>query len=45
MSTVWLYALVSVLVVSAISLVGILTLGWKVTFLKKITIFLVSLSA
>lgn len=45
MSTVWIYALLSVLGVSLVSLIGILTLGWKVSFLKKITIFLVSLSA
>jgi zinc and cadmium transporter len=45
MSTIWLYGLWSVIVVSLASLVGILTLWWKISFLKRIVIFLVSLSA
>lgn len=45
MSMIWIYALGSVVLVSLLSLIGILTLGWKLSFLKKITIFLVSMSA
>lgn len=41
----WLYGIWSVLVVSLVSLVGVATLWWKTAFLKKIVIFLVSLSA
>ncbi|MBT4917294.1 ZIP family metal transporter [Candidatus Peregrinibacteria bacterium] len=41
----WVYALVSVLVISTISLVGVFTLGLKEDFLKKILIYLVSFSA
>lgn len=45
MSTIWLYTIGSVLVVSAMSLVGVLTLGFKEAFLKRILFYLVSLSA
>jgi zinc and cadmium transporter len=45
MSIIWLYTIISVLIVSAISLVGIFTLGLKEAFLKRILFYLVSLSA
>jgi len=45
MNDVWLYTIVSVLIVSAISLVGIMTLGLKQAFLKSILFYLVSFSA
>jgi zinc and cadmium transporter len=45
MSTIWLYGFWSVVLVSLVSLIGILTLWWKISFLKRIVIFLVSLSA
>lgn len=41
----FLYALISVLIVSVVSLVGIVTLWLSTTFLKKIVLFLVSFSA
>lgn len=45
MSEVWLYTLVSVFIVSAVSLVGIITLGLKQGFIKSILFYLVSFSA
>jgi len=45
MNEVWLYSLVSALIISLASLVGIFTLGIKVEKLKKILIYLVSFSA
>lgn len=45
MSEVWLYTLLSVLVVSAVSLVGIVTLGLNHDRLKSILFYLVSFSA
>ncbi len=45
MTTIWLYTLISVFVVSAVSLIGIFTLGIKEEFLKRILFYLVSLSA
>lgn len=45
MLKIWLYALISVFIVSLISLVGVLTLAIKERQLKKILLFLVSFSA
>lgn len=45
MSTIWIYSLLSVAIVSLISLVGILTLSIKIERLKKILIYLISFSA
>lgn len=45
MNTVWLYTLVSVLITSLISFVGIFALGLKEKFLRSILFFLVSFSA
>ena len=45
MMDIWVYSLVSVLVVSLISFAGILTLSIKVDKLKKILLYLVSFSA
>lgn len=45
MPTVWFYTLISVLIVSVVSLVGILTIVLKQKFLKKILLFLVSFAA
>ena len=45
MTTVWVYTLLSVLIISLVSLVGILTITVKQAYLKKILIFLVSFSA
>lgn len=45
MSTVWLYSLLSVLVVSAVSLIGIFTLSIKIELLKRILIYFISFSA
>ncbi|MFH0867974.1 MAG: ZIP family metal transporter [Candidatus Woesearchaeota archaeon] len=45
MLDVWIYTLVSVLIVSLISFVGILTLSVKVERLKKILLYMVSFSA
>jgi len=39
---VWIYSLVSVILVSLISLIGIVTLWWKTVDMNKITILLVS---
>ena len=44
MTTIALYAFSSVIVVSLISLVGIITLSWKESFLHKSVFFLVSLA-
>ena len=44
MNEVWLYSLVSVLVVSLISLIGVFTLGLAVDRLKKFLIYMVSFS-
>jgi len=41
----FVYALISVLIVSAVALVGIVALGLRVALLKKIVLFLVSFSA
>lgn len=41
----FLYAFISVVIVSIVSLVGIVTLWFSTTFLKKILLFLVSFSA
>lgn len=40
--TVWIYSLISVLIVSAVSLIGVLTLSLDKERLRKITLFLVS---
>ncbi len=45
MNEVWLYSLVSVLVVSLISFVGVIALSIKVERLKKILIYFISFSA
>lgn len=45
MSTIWLYSLVSVLVVSLISFIGVLTLSINSAKLKKFLIYLISFSA
>jgi len=45
MLDVWIYSLVSVLIVSLISFVGLLTLSIKVEKLKKILLYMVSFSA
>ena len=42
---VFAYALISVFIVSAISLIGIVTLGIRLSLLKKIVLLLVSFSA
>lgn len=41
----FLYALVSVLIVSIIALIGIVTLGLRLSLLKKIVLLMVSFSA
>jgi zinc and cadmium transporter len=45
MNQVWLYSLISVLIVSIIPLAGIFILGIKLSKLKKVLIYLVSFSA
>jgi len=45
MPNVWIYTLVSVLIVSLISFLGLLTLSIKVDKLKKILLYMVSFSA
>lgn len=45
MLNVWIYTLISVLIVSLISFVGILTLSIKLEKLKKILLYMVSFSA
>ena len=45
MNGVWAYSLVSVIIVSLISLVGIFTLSIKIDKLKKVLLYLVSFSA
>ena len=45
MINTWLYALISVFIVSLVSLVGVITLVVSLEKLKKILIFLVSFSA
>ncbi len=45
MNTAWFYALTSVIIVSLISLIGIVTLSIKIDRLKKILIYLISFSA
>lgn len=45
MQNIWAYALTSILIISAISLIGITTLAIKVERLKKILIYLISFSA
>jgi len=45
MSQVWIYSLVSVLIVSLTSLLGILTIVFKKTYLKGFMLFMVSFAA
>jgi zinc and cadmium transporter len=45
MPVIWLYSVISVLIVSAISLIGVVTLGLREKFLKSILFYLVSFSA
>jgi len=45
MPNVWIYTLVSVLIVSSISFLGLLTLSIKIDKLKKILLYMVSFSA
>jgi len=45
MNQAWLYSIISVVIVSLISFIGIITLSIKKKFLNKILLFLVSLSA
>ncbi len=45
MISTWIYSLVSVLIVSLVSLIGVLFLFFKESLLRKILFFLVSLSA
>jgi len=45
MIDVWIYTLVSVIVVSLISLIGVFSLGININKLKKILIYLISFSA
>ncbi len=45
MVSVWFYTLMSVFIVSAISLIGAVTLYFRVGFLRKILLFLMSFSA
>ncbi len=40
--SVWLYAIISVLIISAVSLIGVVTLGMGGERLRKLTLFLVS---
>ena len=44
LALIWIYSLVSVALVSAISLVGLFTIGLHLDYLKKILLFLVSVS-
>ncbi len=45
MDQIWLYSIISVIIVSLISLIGIFTLSFSDRFVKKILMFLVSFSA
>lgn len=45
MNEVWLYSLVSVVIVSLISLVGLFTLGMAIDKLRKFLIYMISFSA
>src|SRR3989339_1769472 len=45
MDTIWIYAFMSVVVVSLISLIGVVTLSVKIDKLRKILIYLISFSA
>jgi len=45
MDQIWLYSIISVVIVSLISLIGVFTLSLTDRFLKKILMFLVSFSA
>ncbi|MBI2208946.1 ZIP family metal transporter [Candidatus Woesearchaeota archaeon] len=45
MANIWLYSLASVLIVSVVSLIGIITLSIKVEILRKLLIYLVSFAA
>ncbi len=45
MINIWLYSLISVILVSLISFAGLLTLSIKISLLKKILIYMVSFSA
>lgn len=45
LNEVWLYTLISVFIVSAISLIGVLTLGVKEDKLKKFFIYMIAFSA
>jgi len=44
-SMIWIYSLISVFIVSAVSLIGILTLSIKEAYLRKILNFLISFAA
>ncbi|HLF53965.1 MAG TPA: ZIP family metal transporter [Candidatus Nanoarchaeia archaeon] len=43
--SIWIYSIISVLIVSAVSLVGIISLGLNLQSLQKVMTFLVSLAA
>jgi zinc and cadmium transporter len=45
MQTVWLYTLSSILIVSAVSLIGVITIVIKQDYIKKILLFFVSFAA
>ena len=45
MNQIWLYSIISVIIVSLISLIGIFTLSMSDRLLKKVLMFLVSMSA
>ncbi len=45
MNSVWFYSLLSVLIVSSVSLLGVLTISLKVEVLKKLMIYMISFSA
>ena len=45
MQSVWLYTLLSVFLVSAFSLVGILTIAIKQAYIKRMLLFFVSFAA
>ena len=45
MTTIWIYSLSSVIIVSIISLLWVFSLSIKIDFLKKILIYMISLSA
>ena len=45
MLNTWIYSLISVIIVSLVSLAGVITLSFNLEKLKKILIFFVSFSA